>query len=253
MTKFFAVAAIVVISATGAQAADLPARTYTKAPALVESIYNWTGFYVGGHVGYAWSPVSYTHNETAGVGGAILNSVGYNPEPAGFTGGGQIGYNYQFANRFVLGIEASYSYFDESASASVVAAPPRTRTTSVSDIWSVSGRLGYAFSNALVYVKGGYANAELSFSNTLNATGAVLGQSSTRADGYVLGAGLEYAITPNWSVAGEYNFYDFNPGNQQQTLNGAPVAAFNSGIDFNIHQVLVKLNYRFGGPVVAKY
>ena len=55
------------------------------------------------------------------------------------------------------------------------------------------------------------------------------------------------AFTPNWSVAGEYNFYSFDAGRQQQALGGVPVAAFNDAIDFNIHQVLVKLNYRFGG------
>ena len=76
----------------------------------------------------------------------------------------------------------------------------------------MAGRLGYSFGTSLLYVKGGYANSELKFSNTLNATGAVLGQSSTRVDGFVVGTGLEYAFAPNWSVAGEYNYYSFDVG-----------------------------------------
>ncbi|CAN7604558.1 outer membrane beta-barrel protein [Bradyrhizobium sp. LjRoot220] len=247
MKSALASAALLVLGCVSASAADLGARPYTKAPAVVDVGYNWTGFYIGGHAGYAWAPASYTHNETAGVGGAIVTSVGYGPEPAGFTGGAQVGYQYQFSNRFVVGVEGAYSWFDQSASAAVIAAPPRTRATTVGDIWSVAGRLGYAFGASLLYVKGGYANSELKFSNTLNATGAVLGQSSTRVDGFVVGTGLEYGFARNWSVAGEYNYYGFDVGRQQQALGGVAVAAYNDAIDFNIHQVLVKLNYRFGG------
>ena len=95
-------------------------------------------------------------------------------------------------------------------------------------------------------MKGGYANSELKFSNTLNATGAVLGQSSTRVDGFVVGTGLEYGFA-ELERGGRVQLLSFDVGRQQQALGGVAVAAYNDAIDFNIHQVLVKLNYRFGG------
>lgn len=243
MKKFFVASAIAALTCTAASAADLAAKPYTKAPVLAAPVYNWTGFYVGGHAGYAWSPVSYNHNETAPV-----TQEAFSTKSSGFSGGAQLGYQHQFLNSWVLGIEGSYSWQDQADSAQTnLAGNPRTRESKLGDTWSVAGRLGYAWGPTLLYAKGGYANSELSFKNTRIATGIVGGVSETRTDGYVVGAGLAYGFAQNWSVAGEYNFYDFRPGAQQQTLNGAPVAAFNDNIKFEIHQILVKLNYRFGG------
>lgn len=237
-------AAIAALTCSTASAADLAAKAYTKAPVVAAPIYNWTGFYVGGHAGYAWSPASYDHVETGGPG----TRQAFSTEASGFSGGAQIGYQHQFLNSWVLGVEAAYSWQDQAESVRTdLSGIPRLRETKLGDTWAVAGRLGYAWGATLLYAKGGYANTELSFTNSLIASGAVLGSSSKRTDGYVVGAGVAYGFTPNWSVAGEYNFYDFRPGAQQQYFGGAPAPAYNDNIKLDIHQVLFKLNYRFGG------
>jgi outer membrane immunogenic protein len=186
--------------------------------------------------------------------GPVLNTERFSTEPSSFSGGLQLGYDYQFQNNLLLGVEADYHWQDASASASTTLNGfPRTRETRFGDTWSVVGRLGYAWGSTLAYVRGGYASSELSFANTANFNGALLGASRTHTDGYVIGGGVAYGFAPNWSLGAEYNFYSFDPGRQLQTLNGVAQAAYNDNIDFNIHQILVKLNYRFGGPMVSQY
>src|SRR5665213_2714081 len=80
--------------ATSAMAADLPARVYTKAPAFVDPGYNWSGFYVGGNIGYSWGRSSDTSNFTNGAGTTLSTSIG-STNLDGIVGGGQAGYNWQ--------------------------------------------------------------------------------------------------------------------------------------------------------------
>ena len=145
-----------VLAASPAISADLPAAV-TKAPPVVAPIYNWTGFYVGGHVGYGWG-----END-------ITNVNGTPPFPAGTAvstdfdgalGGAQIGYNYQFSPMWVAGLEGDFSWSGMSGSAlnsSVVPAFVGLRRTTIdSDVqWlaTVTGRLGIAANNWLFYAK----------------------------------------------------------------------------------------------------
>src|SRR6266849_7467926 len=95
MKRFLLAAAAVVACAAPAAAADIAARPYTKAPppAVPATIYNWTGFYIGGHIGGAFAG----NNSLEGNGGRFL-------------GGVQGGFDYQFAPNWVTGIEAEYSW-----------------------------------------------------------------------------------------------------------------------------------------------
>src|SRR6201996_4999303 len=87
-----------------ALAADLPARTYTKAPVMVDPGYNWSGFYIGGNVGYSWGRSSDTTTYTNGAGATLFTAAG-SSNLDGVVGGGQIGYNGQTQNG-VGGLEA---------------------------------------------------------------------------------------------------------------------------------------------------
>src|SRR5450631_3715842 len=99
MKKLLLGAAAIIAFAAPAFAADMPARTYSKTPAYTapEVVYNWTGFYIGGHVGGAFAG----NNSLQGSGGRFL-------------GGVQGGFDYQFANNFVAGVEAQYSWLGSS-------------------------------------------------------------------------------------------------------------------------------------------
>ena len=138
MKKFLlATVALVALGATvPALAADLPARTYTKAPAYVPApIYSWTGFYIGGHIGGAF-------NGNNGFNGAV-NST----NNGAFLGGLQAGADYQFAPTWVAGIEAQYSWLGSSNNATVF---PGIGTFTINQrgLGSVTGRLGYTWGPA---------------------------------------------------------------------------------------------------------
>lgn len=170
-----------------ATAADMRARMPVKAPpAPMVQVYNWTGFYIGGHVGGAFR----------GDNAFATNSSGR------FVGGGQIGVDYQFGPSWVMGLEANYS-----------AMANRDFTTFGNRaLGSVTGRLGYAFGPALIYAKGGYAWAD---------TSRTFGFGNGGRDGYTVGGGIEYMFAPSWSAKVEYQYYELGRVNIV-----APVAAF---------------------------
>ena len=219
-------------------AADMPARTYTKAPAYTAPalVYNWTGFYIGGHVGGAFTD-----------GNNLLGG-----SDARFLGGVQGGYDYQFAPNWVMGIEAQYSWLTGGSNGGIVF-PAGTVVTGNSDqLGSVTGRLGYTWGPALLYAKGGYAWRD---NNNLNATvaGAAAGFTTdgNHKDGYTVGAGLEYMFAPNWSAKAEYQYYNFG----KTTFTSGPADIVGASFRNDEHTVKVGVNYRFGwgGPVAAKY
>jgi outer membrane immunogenic protein len=205
-----------------AQAADLAARPYTKAPAYVPApIYNWTGFYIGGHVG-------------GGFGGDNNFFVGNgNSNDGVFMGGGQIGYDTQFAPNWVFGLEANYSFLDTSG------------FFANRGLGSVTGRLGYTWGPALLYVKGGYAWADSRFTNGFSGDGG--------RDGYTVGGGLEYLFTQNWSGKIEYQYYNF--GHTTAIFTDANLVPHAVSFTNDEHTIKVGLNYRFnwGAPVAARY
>jgi outer membrane immunogenic protein len=237
MKKFLlGTVALVALGATvPALAADLAARPYTKAPPPVaQPIYNWTGFYIGGHLG-----------------GAFAGDNSLNGNDGRFLGGVQGGADYQFAPSWVIGVEAQYSWLSNSNNG--VLFPGNVLVTSNNDqLGSVTGRLGYTWGPALLYAKGGYGWKD---GNNLNVSvGGVPVPFTTNGnhrDGYTVGAGLEYMFAPNWSAKVEYQYYNF--GDTTFTTGPAPIV----GIRFrdDEHTVKAGLNYRFnwGVPAVARY
>jgi outer membrane immunogenic protein len=244
MKKFLlGTVAFVALGATvPALAADLAARpAYTKAPAYMAPIYNWTGFYIGGHVGGAFSG----NNGFAGTTG--------NGNDGRFLGGLQVGADYQFAPNWVLGIEGQWSWLgnNNNGVAFTGAGNGFVYTNNQRGLGSVTGRIGYTWGPALLYVKGGYAYSDYSESLTFNGAPQAFALNSSHHDGYTVGAGLEYMFAQNWSAKVEYQYYDFGKTN---FVTPAVLTPFGSTRN-DEHTVKAGLNYRFnwGGPVVAKY
>jgi len=237
MKKFLlGTVALVAVGATvPALAADLAARPYTKAPAYApQPIYNWTGFYIGGHLG-----------------GAFGGDNSFNGNDGRFLGGLQGGADYQFAPSWVVGIEAQYSWLGNSNNG--VLFPGGVLVTSNSDqLGSVTGRLGYTWGPALLYAKGGYGWKD---GNNLNVSVGGVPQAFTtngnHRDGYTVGAGLEYMFAPNWSAKAEYQYYNFG----DTTFTTGPAAIVGVRFRDDEHTVKAGLNYRFnwGRPAVAGY
>jgi outer membrane immunogenic protein len=275
LVSVVAVSAILGISA--ASAADLPARTYTKAPVMVNPSYNWTGFYVGLNAGGAWSrsnaatttifdPIGYfatTSPGAIGIAGAQrINS-------SGFTGGLTAGYNWQVSN-IVFGIESDFNYLGLRGSSTGSGIYPCcaptgfTVNSSVSTDWLITlrPRVGIAANNWLFYATGGLAvaNVKSSFSFTDTFATATESASISRTKtGWTAGVGTEYALMNGWSVKAEYLYVDL--GRESATSTNLsispgvafPTSVFTHSVDLRSNIVRVGLNYKFGGPVVARY
>jgi outer membrane immunogenic protein len=222
--------------AAPALAADIAARPYTKAPAYTapQVVYNWTGFYIGGHVGGAFAG----DNSLEGNNGR-------------FMGGVEGGFDYQFAPNWVIGAEAQYSWLSNNNNG--VLFPGGVRITDKNDqIGSVTGRFGYTWGPALLYAKGGYAWRDgNNFGVSVGGAPVAFTTNGNHRDGFTVGTGLEYMFAPNWSAKAEYQYYNF--GNT--TFTGGPAPIIGSRFRDDEHTVKAGVNYRFGwgGPAAGKY
>lgn len=197
---------LVALGVASASAADLPRREAmpTKAPAYVSQMYNWTGAYVGINGGYAFS--------------------GSN-DSDGWLVGGTIGYNFQSGGPLVWGIEGDLNWSDIDGT---------TAGRQVSNNWlgTVRGRLGYAMGPTgswMPYVTGGVAFGDIEHSVPL------FGSARDTKAGWVLGGGIEAALSGPWTAKVEYLYVDLG--------NGPTVGGFGSNLHTNI--VRAGLNYRF--------
>jgi outer membrane immunogenic protein len=224
-------------SVTAASAADVlpapaPAPVYKPASSPA---FNWSGFYVGAMGGYGWS-------QQINVNGL----VGTGSDIKGGFGGGTVGFNYQApGSMFVVGAEADAAWSDIKYTVPIVGVG--SGQFRIQSFGSVTGRLGVAVDNVLLYGKGGYAWANNEFSIT--ALGVTLANSQFHS-GWTVGGGAEWAFAGPWSAKAEYMYARYN---QRNYFAAVVPPGLNFGVD--VHTVKAGVNYRFGwgGPVVAKY
>ncbi len=222
MKKYLIGAAALTAFAAPAVAADLPAPPYTKAPVYKapQAIYNWTGFYIGGHLGGVFGPKG----------------------ADGFMGGVQAGADYQFATNWVIGSEVQFSGI--AGDKTSVLLPANVMVTRKNDdVGSFTGRIGYTFGPALVYAKGGLAFRD-GYNTAVTMAGVPKAFTTTgnQTTGYTLGTGLEYIFAPSWSVKGEYQYYNFG----DTTFTTGPATLVGTKLRNDEHSVKVGVNYRFG-------
>jgi outer membrane immunogenic protein len=225
-------------AAAPAVAADLAARPYTKAPAMIAAAYDWSGFYIGANGGWGSSRDSWNN----AVGGAEGSH-----DANGGVAGGQIGYRWQ-AGTWVFGLEGQGDWADLSGSNVSLLNPAHTNQSKINAFGLITGQVGYAWNNVLLYVKGGAAVTSDSYRQFATATGALVGTTNDQSRwGGVVGVGLEYGFAPNWSAALEYDHLFM----QDQSVAFATPTVENIRQDVDL--VTVRVNYKFGGPIVAKY
>jgi outer membrane immunogenic protein len=250
--------------AGSASAADLAARPYTKAPPPIVAVYNWTGFYVGINGGYASAHKCWDLNAVTGVPVVPAFPEGCH-DATGGTVGGQIGYRWQASN-WVFGLEAQGNWADLKGSntSNNVFATAYTNRTRVDSIGLFTGQIGYSWNTFLLYVKGGAAVTHDKYDAITNApfgafpTGTLFDQGSETRWGGVVGVGGEFAFSPNWSLALEYDHLFMGNRNLNFTAAGnlglvAGSLTRGENIRQDVDMVTARINYRFGGPVVARY
>jgi outer membrane immunogenic protein len=245
-----AVIGMAALGVAPALAADLAARPYTKAPPVVAPFYDWSGFYIGINGGGGSSRKCWDITNVAGI--AVVPSVreGCHDATGGLVGG-QIGYRWQASN-WVFGVEAQGDWANLRGSnvSSPAALAPVVNSSKVDAIGLFTGQVGYAWNNVLGYVKGGAAVTDDKYSGTL--LGVVVDNASETRWGGAVGAGLEFGFAPNWSVGVEYDHLFM--GNRNVTFPATAIASTRSdNIRQDVDMGTVRINYRFGGPVVARY
>jgi outer membrane immunogenic protein len=243
MKKCVLAAAGIATFAFPAMAADLPPRPApAPAPVVVPYVYDWTGFYIGANGGYG-------SNRACWGNFAGFNTEGCNSKSGGLVGG-QGGYRWQMGS-VVFGVEAEGDWANMRASIPSVFQPGGTDSSKVTSVGLFTGQIGYAWNAALLYLKGGGALANNNFS-VQNAGGVGLFFASSHKFGASVGVGFEYGFTPNWSVGLEYDRLMMGNANNSFSCAAGCAAVVNT-IGQNIDMVTVRVNYKFGGPVVAKY
>jgi outer membrane immunogenic protein len=216
MKKIILATVLAGIGSTAALAADLGARTYTKAPAMMAAVSNWSGFYIGGNVGYGWG--NGNTDISPSVNGFNMTAVTVDSQPKGIIGGGQIGYNWQWG--------AIVSGFEADIQGSGVKGTTRTALTNslgpttalvgseLSWLGTLRGRFGVVVTpDLLLYGTGGLAYGKVSDSTNVTIADPPFNDTwpaSTQQtkSGWVAGAGVEWMFTRGWSAKAEYLHVD---------------------------------------------
>ena len=223
------------LSIGGATAADLPVRVSppTVPPvAYVQPVYNWSGFYVGGHIGGGFADSSWSDPFTGA--NNTFNKLG-------FLGGGQVGANIQF-NALVLGVEGDFSWTGLGLKGTGADSIGNTIGTTTNWTSTVTGRVGAAFDRLLVYGKGGVAFAQ--DQSSLTDLGANTASTTFMRTGWTAGAGLEYGLSQNWSAKIEYDYLGF--GSKALNFSTPLQPAYTTNANLNVQEVKAGLNFRFG-------
>jgi outer membrane immunogenic protein len=234
--KTLALASVGALIASPVLSADLSMLTpQAAAPSVTE--FDWTGAFVGGNVGGGWS--SYN----------ALNGLYASPgsfSSAGPFGGAQAGYLYMLPSRLVFGGSAAIDWNGSgSTTTNVNGGNIVSDKTSFGLGGNVVGRAGYAFGDIIPYAFGGWAwQIETDQTQVLGKAGGpfpgLSDQSSYVRKGWVLGPGLAYRFSRNWSVFGQYQYEDFwNLPVSYPVMN----RVYKSGLQVNV--ISLGLNYKF--------
>ncbi len=255
MRKVLGLVGATLLFAGPALAADLGKPPVYKAPPALMPVFSWTGWYIGGNIGYGWGentnpsissnfidPTDPTENFFPGL------------KPAGVIGGGQIGYNWQVNPNWVVGLEADFQGADIKDSAAntlsgFVGRTPFSITEGLSEKLDFFGtgrlRLGWAAGNWLFYGSGGvaYGNVKSTISVSDTLGDLVAGSRSETRAGWAAGGGVNYAVTPNWILGVDYLHYDLGRTTVKGTDASGDVVSASQKVGGDIvHGVI---NYKF--------
>jgi outer membrane immunogenic protein len=239
-------AAAALLLTSFAQAADLPQKAYVPAPVMMAAMYDWSGFYIGANGGYGTSRNCWGFVPVAG---AVIPD-GCHDQSGGVLGG-QVGYRWQ-GGPVVFGLEAQGDWASLRSSHVSLNNPLLTDSSKVTGLGLFTGQIGYAWNAALLYVKGGAATTRNSLLQATTLGGIGLNFATANRWGGTVGVGFEYGFTPNWSAAIEYDRLFMGSSNNSFSVPAGAAAAVNR-ISQDVDLVTLRVNYRFGGPVVARY
>ncbi len=268
-----AAAALTVAGALAAQAADLPTKKQAPAPVFVPPPFTWTGFYIGANVGGIWSSGSRSATLIPGGTDAFLSGYfpgGIGSNQSGFLGGGQAGYNWQ-TGAWVFGVETDFDGSSLSKTFNYASTPFAgagvpvgvlgdslyvNAKASLDWLGTTRGRVGFVATpdnRLMFYATGGvaYGGGSTNF-NVYDATGGAYwsGSPSKQRTGWTVGGGVEYAITNNITIKGEYLYADLGSQNITTAGNIAATTLFpgtyaTAKINYDASIFRAGVNYKF--------
>ena len=210
-----------------------------------QDVSDWSGFYIGGKLGGAWSDMSWTENfgEFSAPGGASFS-------PSSFAGGVIGGGNLQMGN-WVFGLEAAYLGMGLNETVSSPVSPADTFTTELDWLLMVEPRIGFSWNRTMVFVKGGWAGGDATLSATGPTTGGGIAtaQATDFVDGWTIGGGIEYAWHPSFIIGVDYQHIQLDLGTAASCdlcLIGIPVgtpAEINGSAEISL--VTLRASYLF--------
>ncbi len=247
----------------------IDAKDKTVMQPAAPPVCTWTGFYIGANLGGAWGmadartttlliPGGYNFVDTDVT--QIADAGSQNIDTAGFTGGGQVGYNFQ-TGHFVFGAEADFNALELDDSRSdtqeYISAPGTSFTIkqSVSTDWLITARarLGFTAGHFLFYGTGGLAVTKINYDESFTDTFAAARENSSIREtkaGWTVGGGIEYQLNCHWSLKAEYLYADFGRVSATSTnltaIGGPfPQNAFSHSSDLTAHIARFGVNYKF--------
>jgi len=207
-------------------AADIPARAPTPVYKVAPpAAFSWTGFYLGLYGGGGWGRHAYSN--TGGLNNTYNSSGGLI--------GGLAGYNWQFDNPVVIGVEGDLAWASIKGDDGGLGGS--TDSSQYRWLGSVRGRLGYAFDRWLVFGTGGWAVANIRHTSTFGVGDSF----DTTRNGWTAGAGIEYAFTPNWTARADYRYFDFGSYSRAAPPNGV----FPYSVGNKLQTLTVGVSYKF--------
>lgn len=192
-----------------------------------------------------------------GIGIADADYVHFQPllplsEPQSFDdsavmGGAQLGVRFDVGPNWVLGLEGSYTSGTIDVSEPAAISVDRSRSIEIGDQYTAVLQLGRTWGDWLLYIKGGYANAEIETHSNVISTGVLTSVSSDRESGWTLGVGLDHEIAPSVTLGLSYDYSTYSP-DDRNNVQVAPFLASTThiqDIDANVHLVTARLSYTF--------
>jgi len=229
--------------------------------------YKWTGVYIGGNIGGAFGHAApKTRVAPTGIGNVyftgndfeLIEDAGKNPfNPNSLMSGAQIGYNHQY-KRLIFGLETGFDYFNLDRAHSLTreyqTAPGSFYTlqnhVTTNWLYTLQTRLGLSIGKALIYGTTGMALTRIKYHHAFvdDFTPARETASTSRVRlGWVIGAGIEYGLTKNWTIKGEYLYINFRKVSIGESALTTPVSRdqFSHSLDLDTNVIRIGINYKF--------
>lgn len=243
----FIVAALLLGTAGFAHAADAVVEEVVVADMPVG--FNWTGGYVGVHLGYGTGRDDVRTTILDPTGNPFLPTASNSFDADGVLGGLQAGYNWQM-DQFVFGVEGEYSRMDVKGDFNFdKARPEAVAGGKLTDLAAIKARIGMAFDRTLIFGTTGYAVGwSEGYANNVWALAPAddVARGKDTVDGFVVGVGAEHAVTDTISIKGEYDYYSLGRGDFNMKSAAYPAGVvLQTEPKFNLHTFKIGVNYHF--------